>query len=207
MDARRLFRYRLAGSSTCTTDGLSLVEVLVALSLSLVLLLGIAPLWVTTVRTGVDTQEHLLDLQRWRVVSARLERDLRMASTDGGRYLGCTRVLEANPTRVVLLTRSVQDGGLEIVAWEFVAGSLMRRRTPLPVQGPPQLGVGFRDSKTMIEATEGGAFSYHTGGVALGSVVAQEDLRLVDAVAVTCRVTAGGRRNGVVVEAGTSVGR
>ncbi|MHB8870167.1 MAG: hypothetical protein ACYC6T_00530 [Thermoleophilia bacterium] len=178
-----------------------------ALSLSLVLLLGIAPLWVTTVRTGVDTQEQLLDLQRWRVVSARLERDLRMASTDGGRYLGCARVLEATATRMVLLTRSVQDGGLEIVAWEFVAGSLMRRRTPLPAQGSPQLGGGFRDSKTMIEATEGGAFSYRTGRVELGSVIAQEDLRLVDAVEVRCRVTAGGRRKGVVVEAGTSVGR
>lgn len=184
-----------------------MVEVLVALSLSLVILLGIAPLWVTTLRTGVGTHEQLVDLQRWRVVAARLERDLRMASADGGQALGCTPLLEATSTRVVLVTRSIQAGGLEIVAWEFVAGSLMRRRTPLPVEGPPQLVGGFRDNKTMIEAVEGGVFSYRTGGVELGSAVPRADLRLVDAVKVVCCVTAGGRRGGATVTAEEGVGR
>ncbi|MHB0978579.1 MAG: PulJ/GspJ family protein [Thermoleophilia bacterium] len=207
MGVHRCCGHDSTGSSTCTTDGLSLVEVLVALSLSLVILLGIAPLWVTTLRTGVGTHEQLVGLQRWRVVLARLERDLRMASADGGQDLGCTPLLEATSTRVMLLTRSTQAGGLEIVAWEFVAGSLMRRRTPLPVEGPPQFLGGFRDNKTMIEAVEGGVFSYRTGGVELGSAVPWADLRLVDAVKVVCRVTAGGRRGGATVTTEEGLGR
>lgn len=191
----------------CTTDGLSLIEVLVALCLSLVLLLGIAPLWVSLYRTGVGTHEVLVDLQRWRVVAARLERDLRMASGDVPGRLDCVPVLEATATRVVFVTQSAQAEGLEIVAWEIVAGSLMRRRAPLPLAGPPTLPSAFQDNKTMLEGTAGGTFSYSAGGLELGTAVPPTDLRRVGAVRFECRVTGSGHRHGVVAVAGTSVAR
>lgn len=207
MAVRRHFRPDPARIFTSTSDGFTLLEVLVALVLSLVILLGTAPLWVTTVRTSVLSQELLVDVERWRVVSARLERDLRMASAAGIRGLGCVPLMEATPARLVLVTRSAEGREPEIVAWEFAGNSLMRRRMPVPAGGSlPAMG-GFRDNKTMLEGVGGGVFSYSMGALALGTNVSTEDLMLVDAVAITCSVTAGGRARGVVVIGTAGLGR
>ncbi|MHB1343359.1 MAG: prepilin-type N-terminal cleavage/methylation domain-containing protein [Thermoleophilia bacterium] len=207
MAVLRHFRPDLARIFTSTSDGFTLLEVLVALVLSLVILLGTAPLWVTTVRTGVASQELLVDVERWRVVSARLERDLRMASAAGIKGLGCVPLLEATPSRLVLVTRSAGGPEPEIVAWEFAGGSLMRRRMPVPAEGPSPTISGFPDNKTMLEGVDGGVFFYSMGGLGLGTNLSTEDLTLVDAVEVTCSVTAGGRARGVGVTGAAGLGR
>lgn len=207
MDAHRSCGRGPTGPPTCSSEGFSLVEVLVALCLSLVIMMGISAVWVTTVRTGVGSQELLVEVQRWRVVAARMERDLRVASADGVPGLCGSPLLEASPTRLVMVTRPTSDGALEIVAWEFVNGVLMRRRTPLPTEGPPVSIGGFRDNKTMLEGVEGGVFSYAAGAFPLGDTVSSAALRSVDAVAVACSVTAGDIRRRVAVSGGAGVGR
>lgn len=207
MDVHRCCGRAPTDPPTCSSEGFSLVEVLVALCLSVVILMGISALWVATVRTGLGSQETLIEVQRWRVVSARMERDLRVASADGVSGLSGSPLLEASPTRLVMITRSTSDEGLEIVAWEFVNGVLMRRRAPLPVAGPPVSIGGFRDNKTMLEGVEGGVFSYAAGAFPLGGTVSSAALRSVDAVAASCSVTAGDTRRRVTVSGGAGVGR
>lgn len=193
--------------STCTTEGLSLIEVLVALCVSLVLLLGVAPLWVALLQGGVGAQGLLVDTQRWRVAAARLERDVRMASADAPRALGCGPLLEATSDRVVLITRSVQAEGLEIVAWEVAGGSLMRRRASLPAAGVPSVPAAFQDNKTMMEGLESGLFTYRAGPGSFDGAVPAADLGRVDAVEIECRLTGTGRSAGVPVAAGAHLGR
>lgn len=203
MGQRRRFGSALALSATCTSEGFSLFEVLTAVCLSLALLLCTGPLWSTVGRTAAETHTRLLDAQRWGVVAARFESDLRLASTEGRGDLGCVSLLEATATRVVLVTRAQQGDGLEVVAWEFAGGSLMRRRSPLPPESPRPSSVSFPDNKTMIEGVLAGRFSYWNGSAELGAAVGRERLRQVTAIRAACTISAtgGGRRFRVETQA------
>ena len=154
--------WRRAVSSTCTSEsGFSLTEVVVGLAITLLLLAASVPLWIGVQHSTSLRSERLLDLSRWQVVQARLERDLRLARPGS---------LESDPTgllllrearRVVVLTQAVWGEGLEVVCWESAGGSLMRRRRPYD----PLVGVGavpgvFLDSKTMLEGLRSGYFTH-----------------------------------------------
>lgn len=194
-------------SCTSTSDGFSLLEVLVALCLSVLLLVGIAPLWITAVRTDSAAHGLLADLQRWRVVSARLEADLRAASAQGLPGVSCSPLLEASAERVVFVTRSGRDRSLEIVAWHFAGGSLMRRRAPAGAGSTPRVPVAFSDNKTMMERVVGGRFAYVTGGVELGSIPPAGDVRRIDRVRAHCALSGGWPNAPCAVRAEGSLGR
>ena len=123
-------------STSSSEDGFSLMELLVALVLSVLLALGVAPLWVGLQRTTVDGLARLLDAGRFQVVAARFERDLRMAVP--GSAPGCSGalVLQAGERQITFVTQAVGGSGLEVVSWEVVGSSLMRRRRAYdPISG------------------------------------------------------------------------
>jgi len=149
--------------------GFSLIELLVGLALSLMLALAIAPLWMAAQKVTVEGGDRVLVTFQERTMVARLERDLRLASALGGGGLECAPVVQANARHLVLVTRSAASATPEIVEWELVGGSLMRRRGLWA--GMPGGVVShslFSDHKTMLEGlAAGGSFTYLSGARAL----------------------------------------
>jgi prepilin-type N-terminal cleavage/methylation domain-containing protein len=189
-----------------SSDGYTLMELLVALALSVLLLAALMPLWTGVLRATVERQERIVQLQRWRVAAVRFERDLTAATAGGRSRLGCGPILEASRSRVTMITRSAIDGTQEIVSWEVVGRTLMRRRAPMPLADPPAPGP-FTDNKTMLEGLGVGALSYRAGAIDLGSDCSPEALSRVDSVALECTVGAFIGDLGIPVSVGGSVGR
>jgi hypothetical protein len=83
-----------------------------------------------------------------------------------------------------VVTRSAADATPEIVEWELVGGSLMRRRGPWV--GVPSGGVShalFSDHKTMLEGlAAGGSFTYLSGTRALADDATAERNAITDVV-------------------------
>jgi type II secretory pathway component PulJ len=184
-----------------------MMEMLVALVLSLVLLAAALPLWNGITSRTSDAQERLVQLQRWQVVAARLERDLRLASADGVAGLGCAPIIEARPNKVTLVTRTADGTKLELVSWEIVGGSLMRRRNPLDYEGAG-LPVGpFSDNKTMLEGVREGSFGYRLRAAVVGGFQSAGALSYIDAVSVRCEFVQRRDGPGDIVEAGARIGR
>jgi prepilin-type N-terminal cleavage/methylation domain-containing protein len=191
MAIRRLCACFPAGSRTCTSDGFTLTEMVVALALSIIIVSTVCSLWIGFVARNVDTQERLVSLQRWRVVTARLERDLRLATAEGLADRACAPILEATSGRVTLVTRSIDGAGIEIVAWEIIGGALMRRRSPLPSDGSsPAVGV-FVDSKTMLEGLRSGSFRYGSGAAVLEIAPQSDVLSRIDTIELRCSIGVG----------------
>jgi prepilin-type N-terminal cleavage/methylation domain-containing protein len=160
------------------SHGFSLIELLVGLALSLMLALAIAPLWTTASKVTVEGADRVVATFQARTAVARLERDLRLASALGGVGLECAPVVEADEHHVVVVTRSAANATPELVEWELVGGSLMRRRGPWA--GIPAGGVShslFNDHKTMLEGlTAGGSFAYLSGArVLVGDATPERD--------------------------------
>jgi len=170
------------------------MELLVGLALSLALALAIAPLWTTAEEVTVDGGDRVLATFQTRTAVARLERDLRLASALGGGDLQCAPVVEADGSHVVVVTRSAVDATPEIVEWELVGGSLMRRRGPWA--GIPAGGVShsqFNDHKTMLEGLAAGAsFAYLSGSRFLAADATPERGAITD-VDIQGAVVVGGR--------------
>ncbi len=74
--ALRLFRRAVAGSSEA---GFSVIELLLGLTLSLCLALGLAPVWVSFQAVAATEGDRTVWLAQARVATARLEKDLRVA--------------------------------------------------------------------------------------------------------------------------------
>jgi len=174
--------------------GFSLIELLVGLALSLMLALAIAPLWTTASKVTVEGADRVVATFQARTMVARLERDLRLASAREGGELECAPVVEADGRHLVVVTRSAADATAEIVEWEMVGGSLMRRRGPWV--GVPAGGVShglFIDHKTMLEGlASGGSFAYLSGTRALADDATAERDAITDVV-VQGAVIVGGR--------------
>ena len=164
------------------------------LVLSLMLALAIAPLWTTAEKVTVEGGDRVVATFQARTMVARLERDLRLASALGGGDLECAPVVEADGHHLVVVTRSAADATPEIVEWELVGGSLMRRRGPWA--GVPAGGVShslFTDHKTMLEGlAPGGSFAYLSGTRALADDATPERDAITDVV-VQGAVIVGGR--------------
>jgi prepilin-type N-terminal cleavage/methylation domain-containing protein len=164
--------------------GFSLIELLVGLVLSLMLALAIAPLWTTASKVTVEGADRVVATFQARTAVARLERDLRLASALGGVGLECAPVVEADEHHLVVVTRSAANATPELVEWELVGGSLMRRRGPWA--GIPAGGVShslFNDHKTMLEGlAAGGSFAYFSGVQALADDATPERDAITDLV-------------------------
>ncbi len=130
------------------------------MALSLTLMLGVAPLWISLQSAAAAAQDTSVAFGAWRVASARLERDLRGATIEGATDLGPNPLLQAGTSEVVFVTRDPRSGALEIVEWEVSGSSLMRRRRPWPGQLPTTLShLAFSDHKTMLEGVSSGSFT------------------------------------------------
>ncbi len=94
-------------SSTSTSDtGFSLIELMVALALSVLLALGVAPLWIGIQRSSLDGFDGLLDAGRFQVVAARFERDLRLTvPASDTRWMG-SLLLQADERQITFVTRA-----------------------------------------------------------------------------------------------------
>lgn len=181
-------------STSTSSRGFTLIELLVGLALSLMLALAIAPLWTTAEKVTVEGGDRVLATFQARTMVARLERDLRLASALGSGGLECAPVVEADKHHLVVVTRSGSDATPEIVEWELVGGSLMRRRGPWV--GVPAGAVShslFNDHKTMLEGLAAGAsFAYLSGSRTLADDATSERDAISDVI-VQGAVTVGGR--------------
>jgi prepilin-type N-terminal cleavage/methylation domain-containing protein len=181
-------------SISTSNRGFTLIELLVGLALSLMLALAIAPLWIAAEKVTVEGGDRVLATFQARTMVARLERDLRLASALGGGGLECAPVVEADGHHLVVVTRSASDAAPEIVEWELVGGSLMRRRGPwvgVPAGGVPH--SLFSDHKTMLEGlAPGGSFAYLSGTRALADDATSERDAISDVI-VQGAVIVGGR--------------
>ena len=144
--------------------GFTLLEVLVAMLLTLLLLGASLPVWQGLQVLAVGEVDHAIGVGQSRVAAARFERDLRSASAADSAGAECVAVLEATSSQIVLLTRSGPGAVPEIVEWEVTGGSLMRRRGPWTGSTPTGFPHGgYLDHKTMLEGVEA-RFAYSGAG-------------------------------------------
>jgi hypothetical protein len=177
--------------------GITLLELLVGMALTLVLAGALAPAWLGLQAAEVAAGDRAVVLVQSRVVVARLERDLRLAGGGGG-LAGAGGLVEADATHLVLLTAGLDGTGSELVEWEVVGTVLMRRRAPAVVA--PRLPVShgmFTDNKTMLEGVASRAlFTYWSGGRALVVPLTASDLQQVEVVCAQSSLAAAGGRAG-----------
>jgi prepilin-type N-terminal cleavage/methylation domain-containing protein len=165
--------------------GFTLIELLIGLSLALCLALGVAPLWVSSQSVGVREADETVWTLQGRVAGARLERDLRVAGSQGSSFPVSGAVLQATSTQVVFLFAALGEASPTLVEWELVGGTLMRRWGPCPATRPNTFNHSlYSDNKTMLENldTSRSTFSYWVAGLAVAPPVTTTDVPLVDGV-------------------------
>jgi prepilin-type N-terminal cleavage/methylation domain-containing protein len=162
-----------------SSDGFSLIEVLVALALSLMIAMSVSTVWISTQRSQVAAADRVAARLSTRVVAARFEKDLRHATIENCGTGVTSALLRADPLEVVIL--SVAGGQEpELVEWEVAGGNLMRRHGPwtgsVPARAQHQ---AYTSSKTMLEGVGAGtAFAYLVTGLRVPQVT-DGDLGLV----------------------------
>jgi prepilin-type N-terminal cleavage/methylation domain-containing protein len=173
--------------------GFSLIELLVALSLTLCIAMAALSLWEGTERTGTDAGDRMVRLIQGRVAVARLSRDLRLASAQGCPFIVSGALLEARSDRVVMLTRSGDSGSTLVVEWELVGGNLMRRRGTCPTSRPATIVHSlFVDHKTMLEdMSSASRFRFFVSGVEVASPIGPGDLVDIDEVRLDAKAGLG----------------
>jgi len=150
--------------TSSSEPGFSLIELMVAVTLSVLLALAVAPLWIGLQRNSQDGFDRLLDAGRFQVVAARFERDLRLVAPENDLRSRGALVLQAGERQITFVTQAVDGSGLEVVSWEVVGGSLMRRRRPYdPTAGAGVLPGSYSDNKTMVEGLAGGTLHFEFG--------------------------------------------
>jgi hypothetical protein len=197
-------------STSCARSaGFTLMEILVGLCLSLLLSAALVPLWSSALRRATGAADRVLCQVATHVATTRLERDLRFASAVGCLDLACGALLEATPTELVVLTRSMDGADRELVEWEITDGRIMRRRAPWTGTIPASFGHAlYRDSKTVVEgAVSGTAFLYRAGETAFAGSVAGDELARVTAVRLGGSVTASADAGRVSLDQTFAVGR
>jgi len=181
---------------TSTTErscerGFTLMEALVGLVVAVLLVVALSGVWVGLERRGAAWNDRMVLLMQSRVAAARLERDLRLATAEGCAGVENGLIVAARPTEIIFVSRCAADGGLELVEWELIGGSLMRRRLPWPGELPVPLGhAAFSDHKTMLDGVVAApGFRYFSGAHELPTLVPSEFRALIDTVEVRTRLT------------------
>lgn len=175
-------------TSPLASRGFSLIELLVALALSLLVAAAVSTLWLRVQTTQVEAADRMQAHLAGRVVAARFEKDLRHATMENVGTTVTSSLLRADQKELVLLSVS-QGGAAKLIEWEFAGSSLMRRHGPwlgtVPARGQHS---AYNSSKTMLEgvATNAG-FGYSIGGATVPQVEAA-DLDLVEEVSLSGRV-------------------
>ncbi|GAB4250531.1 MAG: hypothetical protein Kow00129_11420 [Thermoleophilia bacterium] len=146
-----------------TSKGFTLVEVLVALSLSLLVSLAAVQLWITGESTVAHRVNQTNDGLSRRIAVNRFEHDVRMAGVCWTRE--AVPLLVAEESRLVLLAHSQFNEGMEIVEWAYSRGRVMRRRRKLETPLPDPVEISFADSKTMLEGVPKLTFRYFCGSL------------------------------------------
>lgn len=166
--------------------GFTALELLLGIMLTVTLALGIAPLVSSFDRIGTRETDRGVRLIQSRVAVARLERDLRMATAGGCPFGVEGAILEATPSQVVFLGRRVGVEGLNIIEWEIVGSSLMRRWGPCPSEMPESFPHSlYVDNKTMLEGLGNDAsFTFVVGGAVRDDEVYGAELRRVSSVSL-----------------------
>ena len=161
-----------------------MVELLVALALSVSLAMAVAPLWISLMSTGTRETDRTIWLLQERVAAARFERDLRLAGAEGCLFPVAGALLEASGSQVVLLERAADCSAPVIVEWEITRGSLMRRWGACPTRRPVTFQHSlYEDNKTMLEQVGAGSlFTYIVEGVERPAPIAETDLASVEKV-------------------------
>jgi prepilin-type N-terminal cleavage/methylation domain-containing protein len=165
-----------------SSEGFSLIEVLVALALSLMIAMTVSTVWISTQRSQVEAADRVSARLMTRVVAARFEKDLRHATIEGCGTAITGSLLRAESQEVVML--SIAGGhDPELVEWEVVGGSLMRRHGPWTGLVPPRSQHhAYTSNKTMLEGVgPSTGFAYGVTGLEVPQV-ADGDLRLVTRV-------------------------
>jgi len=140
------------------------LELLLALSLTLVLAAAVIPLWSSLHSTQAAASDHVIGLLQARVASRRLERDPASGVVRG--HAHARSLIEGDARHVVVLTLSGTGGRLELVEWELMGTSLMRRRQAWDdsvVRVPIRHSL-FSDHKTMLEDVQAGSIFTFTAG-------------------------------------------
>ena len=180
-------RIRPKGESS---TGFTAMELLLGIALALLVVMAVAPLWLSLQKSGTREADRVIKVMQARVAIARLERDLRLATAGGCKFTTNEAVLEATPTQVVFLCRGVDDGGLQIVEWEVSQGRVMRRWGWCPASRPATYANPlYIDHKTMLEEiAEGSGFCYSVCGSLRPGPIPAEELSLIDGVTMRLSV-------------------
>lgn len=132
-------------------SGFSLIEMVVALALTLLLVCGVMAFWLGTLRAHTERNDHLVTLLQGRVALHRFERDLRAATLGNLADQTPSPLLRATRQEVVLIARG-KAGALQLIEWELTDGRLMRRTGPLNGTLPSAITHAlYSDNKTMLE--------------------------------------------------------
>lgn len=160
------------------------MELIVYLGLVAALAASVLPLWVIVQTRASAASDRMIQVVAARVVAARFERDLRVASAAGLAGGDCSPLLSGTAQEVVTITRTQDASGLELVEWEIVGSRLMRRRGPWPGSVPsPITHALYLDHKTMLEGLAPGShFAYRSATATLPVPLPTEDLARVTAV-------------------------
>ena len=177
----------------CTTEsrvlrvplgGFTAIELLLGLALTVVLASAIMPLALSLEGLGTRESDRTIAVLQGRVATARLERDLRLATGGESPFFVVSAILEATPSQVVFLGHA--DGGpaLDLVEWEFTEGRLMRRWGNCPAELPGVFTHSlFVDNKTVLEGLhQGEPLTYVVNGRTMRGPISRGDLLGIQAV-------------------------
>ncbi|MGI5939529.1 MAG: prepilin-type N-terminal cleavage/methylation domain-containing protein [Thermoleophilia bacterium] len=172
------------------SSGFSLIEVLLALALTLCLAVAIAPLMTSLQSVGVEQTDRSIQALQARVAFARFERDLRLAGGGDCPFPTSGALLEAMPSQVVFVVPTPVESAPILVEWEIAGSRLMRRSGPCPRTHPGLFVPGlFSDNKTMLEGVGAGSgFSYRIGSRVLEPPLTAQERAVVDTIALDLRV-------------------
>jgi prepilin-type N-terminal cleavage/methylation domain-containing protein len=178
--------------------GFSLVELLLAVLISVLLALSVAPLWFSLQQVAAEAADDVTLVGQSRVALSRLERDLRLATRTVPELGGVGPILAADASQIVLVVRPLDAGPPLAVEWEIVGSALMRRKGAVsgPLAGPPA-HAWYTDHKTMLDGLRSGSgFRYFVGGLGMLADTDEIDCARVKAVLLQGELTAGGSQNG-----------
>lgn len=186
-----------------------MIELLVGLALAVGLATALAPLFISLERAGVESSDRSVQIVQSRVAVARFERDLRLADGTGCPFPTSALLLDATPTKAVLLLHPQPDAAPIIVAWEIVGANLMRRWGMCPTSRPLNYSTAlFTDNKTMLEGVRTGSrFAYLLGSTQVEPPLNARTLAGVDWVRLDLQLAPAGLSGATLVSTTARVGR
>jgi hypothetical protein len=171
-------------SRTTLPGGFTALELVIGLALTAILTVCVAPFVISLQKAGVSVADRTVSVTQGRVAAARLEMDLRMASSGDSRFAVEGPVLEATAKQLVLLGRAGAGSGPCVIEWEIAGSSLMRRWGPCPEYLPAVFAHSlYSDHKSMLEGLSSNShFSYEVAGALVSGTVTKRELAWVQAV-------------------------